>query len=178
MAGVFHSAVFFIVKKTINRALAPLIGLPLRHVGRSGNMLSLEFGDLHEISGRDGSTHLAYHWTIQIRCPWRISQGTRIVVAYRDFYYSDVPLKNVAVMNKSRFNSLLEALNTEFEITPPRVISEDSDDAGGFSIRFTSDYCLEIFPAESTELGKHWRIFEPGILGKSFVFPPSEPAEG
>jgi hypothetical protein len=35
-------------------------------------------------------------------------------------------------------------------------------------------YRLEAIPAENTESGKYWRIFEPGIQGKSFVFPPSE----
>ncbi len=163
-----------IVKKTINQALAPLIGLPWRHVGRSGNMLLLQFGDLHEVSARDGSSQSVYHWTIQIQCPWRISQGTRIVIAYRDFYYSDVPLSNVAVVSKSKFNTVLETLCAEFETSPPRVTSVESDDTGGFSIRFSSDYCLEVFPAENTESGKHWRIFEPGMMGKSFVFPPSD----
>ncbi len=140
-------------------------------------MLMLQFGDLHEVSTRDGGTQSVYDWTMQIQCPWRISQGTRIVIAYRDFYYSDVPLSNVAVVSKSKFNSVLETLNTEFETNPPRTVSVESDDTGGFSIRFSSDYRLEVFPAESTESGKHWRIFEPGIMGKSFVFPPNEPAE-
>lgn len=137
-------------------------------------MLLLQFGESHEISARHGGIETVHDWTIQIQCPWRISQDTRIVVAYRDFYYSDAPLSNLAVMNKSRFNSVLETLCAEFEITPPRVISVESDDTGGFSVRLSSDYCLEAFPSESTESGKYWRIFEPGIEGRSFVFPPSE----
>ena len=140
-------------------------------------MLVLQFGDLHEVSARDGGTQSVYDWAMQIQCPWRISQGTRIVIAYRDFYYSDVPLSNVAVVSKSKFSSVLETLNAEFETNPPRTTYMESDDTGGFSIRFSSDYCLEVFPAESTESGKHWRIFEPGVLGKSFVFPPSDPTE-
>ena len=164
------------MKKIINQALAPLIGLPWRHVGRSGNMLSLQFGDLHEVAARDGGTQSAYHWTLQIQCPWRISQGTRIVIAYRDFFYSDVPLSNVAVVNKSKSNLVLETLCAEFETTPPRATFIESDDSGRFSVRLGSEYCLEVFTEESTESGKYWRIFEPGIMGKSFVFPPSDAA--
>ena len=162
------------MKKTIQSALSPLIGLPWRYAGRSGNMLVVHFGNLHEVSGPGGSTQAVHDWTIQIQCPWRISQGTRIVVAYRDFYYSDVPLKNLDVMTKSRFNSVLSTLCAEFETNPPSVSSVEPDDAGGFSVHLSHDYRLEVFPAENLESGKHWRIFEPGIMGKSFVFPPNE----
>jgi hypothetical protein len=162
------------MKKTVHQALAPLMGLPLCHIGRSGNMVLLQFGELREISARDGGTHAVHEWTVQVQCPWRITQGTRIVVAYRDFYYSDVPLKNLDVMSKSRFNTVLDTLCKEFELNPPRVSSVEADDTGGFSLRLNADYRLEVFPAENTESGKHWRIFEPGILGRSFVFPPSE----
>ena len=137
-------------------------------------MLVVHFGNLHEVSGPGGSAQAVHDWTIQIQCPWRISQGTRIVVAYRDFYYSDVPLKNLDVMSKSRFNSVLGTLCAEFEANPPSVSSVEVDDAGGFSVHLSHDYRLEVFPAENLESGKHWRIFEPRIMGKSFVFPPNE----
>ena len=163
-----------IVKKIIYQALKPLVGLPLRHIGRSSSMLWLHFGDLHEVSNPDGSIKAVHDWTVQVQCPWRISQGGRIVIAYRDFYYSDAPLSNMAVMNKSRSNSVLESLCAEFEGKPPRVGSVDADDAGSFSVRLSDDYRLEVFPAENTESGKHWRIFQPGVLGKSFVFPSDE----
>ncbi len=113
-------------------------------------------------------------WTIQVQCPWRISQNSRIVIAYRDFYYSDVPLSNLAVMSKSRFNSVLDTLSEEFETTPPVVDAVETDDSGGFSVCLSHDYRLEVFPAESTTSGKHWRVFQPGIQGGSFVFPASE----
>ena len=155
----------------IRQALAPLVRLPMRHIARSSSMLWLDFGEPREISG---GTKIIYDWTIQIQCPWRISQGTRIVLAYRNFFYSDAPLTNVAVMNKSRSNSILDGLCAEFAVTPPVVASTDSEDNGAFSLRMTSDYCLDVFPAEGAESGKLWRIFEPGHDGRSFVFPPSE----
>jgi hypothetical protein len=162
------------VNKIIQNALAPLVGLPLCHLGRSSNMLLLQFGYLHEVSARDGSTKTVHDWTIQIQCPWRISQHSQIVIAYRDFYYSDVAKNNQAVMNKSRYDAVLGSLCAEFEATPPRVISVDSDDTGAFSLHLSDEYRLEAIPAENTESGKHWRVFEPGVSGKSFVFPPSE----
>jgi hypothetical protein len=172
--AMIRSPALRLMNKIINNALAPLVGLPLRHLGRSSNMLLLQFGNPHEVSAHDGSMKTIHDWTIQIQCPWRISQHGQIVIAYRDFYYSDVAKNNQAVMNKSRYDSVLGSLSAEFETTPPRVISIDSDDTGAFSLHLNDGYRLEAIPAENTESGKHWRIFEPGIPGKSFVFPPSE----
>lgn len=164
------------MKKIVRKALKPLGGLPLRQINRSANMLSLHFGNLHDLSARGGEANWVYDWTLQIQCPWRISQGDRIVAAYRDFYFSDVPLKNVDVMNRSRFDSVLAHLRAEFDTTPPRVVSLEADDTGNFSINLSHDYCFEAFPAENMESAKSWRIFEPGPEGRSFVFPPSDPS--
>jgi hypothetical protein len=162
------------MNKVIYHALKPLIGLRLRHMSRSSNMLFLQFGEPHEISSRDGGFKAVYEWTIQIQCPWRISQHSRIVIAYRDFYYSDVAQNTQAVMNKSRYDSVLGSLCAEFNATPPRVISVETDDTGAFSVHLSEDYRLDAIPAENTASGKHWRVFEPGIEGRSFVFPPSD----
>ena len=137
-------------------------------------MLLLQFGNPHEVSASDGGTKMVHDWTIQIQCPWRISQHNQIVIAYRDFYYSDVAKNSQAVMNKSRYDSVLGSLCAEFEAAPPRVSSVDSDKTGAFSLYLSDSYRLEAIPAENTESGKHWRIFEPGFQGRSFVFPPSE----
>lgn len=167
----FQTPLQNIVKRIIHQALTPLIRLPLRNISRSANLLCVHFGGPRVVSDRD-STKTVPDWTLQVQCPWRISQSTHIVIAYRDFYYSDVPLSNLAVMNKSRLNSVLETLSAEFETTPPVVESVETDDSGGFSVHLTSDYRLEVFPGESMESGKHWRIFQPGVPGGSFVFPP------
>jgi hypothetical protein len=171
---MIHSGTLTYVNKLIQKALVPLIGLRLRHISRSSNMLFLQFGEAREISSRDGGLKAVYDWTIQIQCPWRISQHSRVVIAYRDFYYSDVAQNNQAVMNKSRYDSVLGSLCTEFGTAPPRVILIDTDDTGAFSVHLSDDYRLDAIPAENTASGKHWRIFEPGTDGRSFVFPPSE----
>lgn len=163
-----------IVKKLVRQALKPLMGLPSRHIGRSGNLLLAQFGNLNQVSAHDGSTKTVYEWSLQIQCPWRISQGTRIVIAYRDFYYSDAPLKNLDVVTKRSSNSILETLCAEFSSNPPRVQSIDADDSGDFILCLTAGYSIEVFPSESMESGKHWRVFEPGGQGKSFVFPPGD----
>jgi len=165
------------MKRIVLQALEPLLGLPLRSLGRSANMLSAHFGNLRDMPVREGSLRAVPEWTMQIQCPWRISQGGRIVVAYRDFYFSDVPLKNVAVMTKSRLDSVIAGLCTEFEVTPPLVGRVETDDTGGFCVHLSDNYCLEAFPAENADAGKCWRIFEPAARGRSFVFPPSRPQD-
>lgn len=160
------------MNKIIRQALAPLIGLPLRHIVRSGNMLVAHFG--HGLDAPEGSARHSYEWTLRVQCPWRISQGKHILIAYRDFFYSDAPLKNLAVMTRSNSSNVLESLCAEFELRPPSVASLDSDDTGGFSLRLSSDYRLDVIPAEGTESGKYWRIAEAGAEGRSFVYPPSQ----
>lgn len=175
LTGCFiPNALALVMKKIVYQALAPLIGLPLRNIGRSTSQLSLQFGNPRTVSDRDGSIKAVPEWTIQVQCPWRISQSGRIVIAYRDFYYRDVPLKNLDVMSKDRSNSVFTTLSTEFDLDPPQVVSVDAEDKGNFSIHLANEYQFEAFPAESTEPGKLWRIFEPGIQGRSFVFPSSE----
>ena len=138
------------------------------------HMLLLQFGHLHEVAARDGTVKMVHNLTIQIQCPWRISQNSQILIGHRDFYYSDVGKNSEVVMNKSQYDSVLGSLCAEFEATSPRVNSIDSDETGAFSIYLSEGYRLEAIPAENTESGKYWRIYEPVGQGKSFVFPPSE----
>jgi len=72
----------------IHQALAPLVGLPFRCIGRATNLLWLHFGELHEVSDRRGGTKDVGDWAVHIQCPWRISRHGRILIAYHDYYYS------------------------------------------------------------------------------------------
>jgi len=157
---------------TIQEALTPVVGLPLRCIGRAANMLWLHFGEMRIVPAHGGGTKTVGDWAIHVQCPWRISQLGRIVIAYHDFYYSPDgdALDDWDTLGKSRFDSVAARLCTEFETTSPVVASADPDDVGGFSVRFSRDYRLDVFPADSDDSSEHWRVFQPGATSKHFVF--------
>jgi len=47
---------------TVQQALAPILGQPLRSIGRAANMVWLHFGELREIPTRDGGTKMVGDW--------------------------------------------------------------------------------------------------------------------
>ena len=164
------------MNSSIQQALAPLVGLPLHSIGRAANMVWLHFGEMREVSVRGGGTKTVGDWAIHIQCPWRISRSGRIVIAYHDFYYSPDggDLEDWDKLGASQFDSAATSLRTEFEAVPPVVASVQTDDVGGFSIRFSQDYQLDVFPDTSFDSSEHWRIFQPRVDSGHFVFPPDE----
>jgi hypothetical protein len=135
-------------------------------------MLWAHFGEMREVPTRNGGTKSVGERAIHVQCPWRVCNLGRIVIAYHDFYYSPEgkPLKDDwDTLGKSRFDSVADLLCTEFEKTPPVVTSIDLDDVGGFSLHFSHNYRLDVFPDDSSDSGEHWRIFEPGAGSKNFI---------
>jgi hypothetical protein len=158
---------------TIQQALAPIVGLPLRCIGRAANLLWLHFGEMRSAGTRGGGTKTVGEWAIHVQCPWRICRHGHIVVACQDYYCSpggealdddwDSP-------GKSRFDSLATILCTEFETRPPVVSSVNVDEVGGFSLNFNAGYRLDVFPADSNDSSEDWRVFQPGSGNKHFVY--------
>jgi hypothetical protein len=148
----------------IQKALQPLIGLPLRCVGRAANMLWIHFGEYQEIPDRKGGTRSVGEWALHVHCPWRICRLGRIVVAYHDFYDSPdgAPLDDWDSPGMSQFDHQVDILSAEFESTPPLVSSVEPDDVGGFAMHLSRDYRLDVFPDDSVAGEEHWRLFQPG----------------
>lgn len=157
---------------SIHQALAPLVGHPLHTIGRTANMVWLHFGEMREVPTRDDGTKRVGDWAVHVQCPWRISQRGRIVIAYHDFYYSPDgdDLENWDAIGSNQFDSAAVVLCAEFETVPPVVVSAHPEDVGGFSLHFSHDYRLDVFPDTSFDSSEHWRIFQPGVHGKHFVF--------
>lgn len=160
----------------INQALAPLLGLPFRRIGRATNLLWLHFGEMHEVSDRRAGTKVVGDWALHIQCPWRISRQGRILIAYHDYYWGPdgKPVEDWDVVGKTRFDLAASKLCAEFTATPPAVVSVQPDDVGGFCVHFSGDYRLDVFPADSDQSSEHWRIFQPGVDRRHFVFHKTE----
>jgi hypothetical protein len=94
------------------------------------------------------------------------------LVGYHDFYYTpdgDTP-EDWDVIGKTKFDIAASTICTEFTKTPPDVASVQVDDIGGFSLHFSGGFRLDVFPDDSNETSEHWRIFQPGVERKHFVF--------
>jgi hypothetical protein len=162
---------------TVQQALSPLVGLPLRAIGRATNMLWLQFGEMREVPARGGGTKNVGDWALHIQCPWRLCRPGQIVVGYHDFYYdlTGKPLDDWDKPGHSRFDHAAAALRRQFETSPPLVDSATPDDVGGFTLRLSPDYQIDVFPTSGDDSTEHWRVFRPGDLDSHFVF--REPLE-
>lgn len=161
----------------IQKTLAPLVGLPLRRIGRAADLLWVQFGEMRELPDRRGGTRTVGEWSLHVQCPWRITRPPTILVARGDCHYvagSDEPYDWDAA-GESRFDRCAAPLNREFESSPPTVEAVVTDAVGGFSLRLTGGYIFEVFPDDSTGSDtEHWRFFQPGRDESHFVFPEPE----
>ncbi len=71
--------------KQVERALASLVGLPLRERARAADMEMFSFGDTHlrvaQFGPRKGQTVEVTDFALHIQCAWRIRGPSGIVVA-------------------------------------------------------------------------------------------------
>ena len=160
-------------KRRIPQALEPLVGLPLRCIGRAANIVWFHFGKLREVPGYGGGTKLVGQYAVHVQCVWRLVCRGRILIAYRDFYYSakGKPLEDWDSSSKSRFDILARRLSSQLESSAPLVRSVKADDVGGFSIVLSRGYRLDVFPDSSDRDGEDWRIFQPASRSRHFVVP-------
>lgn len=169
-----RSATPLVKNSTIQKALAPLVGLPLRCIGRAADLLWVHFGEFREIPDRKDGTRTVGEWALHVQCPWRIARSASIFVARGDCFYTadgDEPYDWDAG-GESRFDRCAALLNREFESSPPRVAAVIVDAVGGFSLRLDSGDTFEAFPDDCTGSdNEHWRIFRPDRDERHFVFP-------
>ena len=165
----------------IQKTLTPLVGLPLRCIGRAADLLWVQFGEMRELPDRRGGTRSVGEWALHVQCPWRITRPPAILVARGDCFYeadSDEPYDWDAA-RESRFDRCAAPLNREFESSPPAVEAVVADVVGGFSLRLTGGFIFEAFPDHSTGSdSEHWRFFQPGRDERHFVFPEHETQAG
>jgi hypothetical protein len=155
-------------------ALAPLVGLPLRTIGRASNLLWLHFGEWRTVPAARGGTRTVGQWALHIQCDWSISKFGSPVISSADYYVSPkgADLGNDwDITGANRFDQLANTLRAEFETAPLNVASMDCGDAGMFSMRFDDGSELIALPVEGG-LDEAWRLFQPGTELAHFVVPP------
>lgn len=160
------------MRATIQAELNKLNGLKLRDAGRATNLFWLGFGEMISLTRR-GVTEEVPEVAMHILCTWRLSRGSKILVASQDFYSPrsnwdekdrdfdwDVP-------GDTRFD---EKINELFKILEKDLIvtEVETDPHGGLKILFLESYVLEVFP-DSSDDSEFWRFFNRKEKSPHFV---------
>jgi hypothetical protein len=135
------------VKDEIQRALSPLLGLPLWAVGRAGSLEWFQFGTRRIVpTTRNGSKEVG-EYALHLDCPWRLVGPDGLVVATDD----------------SEAELLAQV------VSPPLVCAAvcGSED-GGAGLRFAGGWLLEVAPGAPDHL-EFWRLFRTGTGEPHFV---------
>lgn len=152
------------MKDSIDQHLNKLIGFQLTSTSRAANMECFKFGHL-EKQGKGGGSIQIGQFALHIQCPWRISDGTAILVGYFNMYepkdqYQEVeePFNWDTVGGNIRDYRLQELIRTKELI----VQSVQGDSLGGFDLFFSSGIVLSVFPASSLidEYAEYWRLLD------------------
>ena len=163
------------MKKEIEERLSCLIGLRLYKMGRASNLLWVSFGNGFDILESNGKERAIGEFALNIQSCWRVTQQTKIIVAYRDIYYpsrtwvGDMGLFDWDVQGMNRCDErIAEIINRMNKENFLLVESIEADEVGGVTISFTSGCKLEIFPDNSTDT-EYWRFFSKLEKDKHFV---------
>lgn len=155
------------------QALSRLIGVPIRTIGRAGDLLWLHFGELKEIAIRPGDNRTVGEWALHVQNKWNISKSGNVIVSNADYYVcprgQDLGA-NWDIVGSNRFDSVARNLRTAFESDPRHVMSVMCGDAEAFSLHFDDGTELKVLPAEGQDR-EAWRLFRPGNLETHFVAP-------
>jgi hypothetical protein len=164
------------MKDQIEKAIQPLVGLPLWSMGRAGGLIWFAFGvERREVTTRKGSTKIVSEYSLHVQCPWRIRDHSRIFAGHGDRFYpsGDDPYRDFSENELDKIgNNQLDQRASKFmmdhEQSPLIVRFVKADEIGSISIILNQDYSLEIFPSSSLST-EYWRLFRPSSEEDHFV---------
>jgi hypothetical protein len=138
------------VTDEIERALQPLVGLPLWAVGRAGSLEWFQFGGPRTVPTLRGGTKEVGEFALHLDCPWRL-----------------VGPNGLAGSDESQRESLAV-------IGQPPLVCESASAVGngGAAIRFAGGWLLNVYAGDPEAL-EFWRLFRPGADKSHFVVGPA-----
>jgi hypothetical protein len=159
------------MKEEIEAALAVLAGWSLH--GSARVVADIETFEFH---GPGGSRDA---YAIQVRCPWRLTEGSAIVAGYEDVRYpkganaaAEPAGFEWAAPGANRRDERLAAFFDRRAGDAPAVTAIEADDVGSLRLSLDGDIRLELFPDDSlgdVSDSERWRFFQPGADGPHFL---------
>ena len=160
------------MREELERALSPLVGMPMWVGHRAADMQMFQLGDRRSAKNHRGETREVGEYALHLQCAWRIRGPQGIVVGSGDLYYPKGDFDEVPAdfdwQKENRRDERLTALLTTGAEKPLLVEGVSADEAGGFILDMSGGFRLEVFPADSSP-DEYWRLFRPGELGSHFV---------
>jgi hypothetical protein len=162
----------------IEKALQPLLGLPLRETHRIVDMQVFGFGDLVPNSGEDRRRAAAIaarprraevpEFALHVQCRWRIVRNGSILVGAADIFWPGAE-SEVAYQEfdndgaRSRRDELVDSFMAHGQDS--HVVRKiEGASTGDARIQFVDGYALELWPdhrsgAEADGPDEYWRFF-------------------
>jgi hypothetical protein len=128
------------VNADLERALAPLAGLPLWGPTRASNMLAVRIG------GRDGRPGYALH----VYCAWRLTRGDAVVAGSADLFTPADPDEDLETFDYEAPGATWWDVRWKAYVdgaaSAPAVMSAAADAFGGLRLALSDGAVLEVFP--------------------------------
>ncbi|WP_175948057.1 hypothetical protein [Burkholderia pyrrocinia] len=146
------------VMEEVARRLSVLAGLDVTGVSHAGDMLTLHFGPLREITTRRGTTKRVGAWALHVQCFWRIEHGGEVLATRDDLRRSEEDTKRVV----EKLDQLL--------VKSERVIVNGISASPYASVRLSlsGNRIIAITPDDIAG-DEDWRFFAPGTDKPHFV---------
>lgn len=156
----------------IRSALQVLLGLSMWDSGRCCTLQWFEFGPKRLVEGLEGDQKEVGEYALHVSaCAWRLIGSNGLVVGSRDLYYPAAPTNcNETEDDENAFDweegesvrdREFESFFREHSPEELRVERIEVDEAGGFRLMLSQQYCLDVFPDHRAS-DEYWRLFKPG----------------
>lgn len=153
------------MKEVIERALAPLAGLPMWGFARSADLLTVQFGAR---TVRDDGAQGEY--ALEVACAWRLAGPTSILVASGDLFTpadaeAELETFDWDPPGASWWDARIAELQRQGAFSGLMVTTFLADSYGGFSLVCSRGVELDVFPNSSA--ADHvetdfWKLGRPG----------------
>ena len=166
------------IRRSIERAVAPLLGKALWACTRAADLASFQFGEKRQATTFHGDKVNVGEYALHVQCAWRIARADQVIVGNDDLYYppdlttEEIPPGFEWDNGPNRRDKLLSLLfeDGKRKFAVRRV---DVGNAGSLFIAMEEGMSLEVLP-NSSLTGEHWRVFKPRSDERHFVFSGKE----
>jgi hypothetical protein len=143
------------MKAEIDRAVAPLVGLPLWGPGRESNMLTLHIGDRQPGDRLPAPTRAepareAGGYTLRVYCAWRLTRGDAVVAGSADLFTPADPDEDLETFDYEAPGATWWDVRWRAYVdgaaSAPTVMSAAGDAFGGLRLVLSDGAALEVFP--------------------------------
>lgn len=151
------------MKRQLEKVLRQVIGFSITRTTRASAMECLKFGQ-QIVVDRQGAIYNIGEFTLHLQCPWRITNGSAILLGSSDVYEpADKTVDFNEDFNWEKAGANMRDAKLQILLSKPLVVEAvEVDTFGGFSLLFKNGMMLSAFPASSSkdEYNEHWRLLD------------------